>query len=102
MNNIRIKRPEERGHNINNTGPDLNQDGFVTPLEERLYEKKAINRRKMAWVSLIAMIASGIAVMFFIPEERLLVVKDMLDWYWIGLSSIVGAYVGISTWMTKR
>ena len=116
MDNISpvIKRPEEKGINIpepttmttNNTTNsddiDLNHDGLVSQKEEELYEKKAVNRRRMAWVSLIAMIISGFAIMFFIPESRLQRINAMLDLYWISLGGIVGAYVGISTWMSKR
>jgi len=81
---------------------DINQDGVVSSKEEEIYEKKAINRRRMAWVSLIAMIISGFALMFLIPEARLQKLGAMLDLYWISLGGITGAYVGISTWMSKR
>jgi NADH:ubiquinone oxidoreductase subunit E len=81
---------------------DLNNDGNVTSKEEKIYEKKAVNRRRMAWVSLIAMVFTAIALLFFVPETRLEKIKDMLDLYWIALGGVVGTYVGISTWMTKR
>ena len=81
---------------------DINKDGRVSDKEELLYEKKAVNRRRMAWVSLIAMIATAFALLFLVSDSRLEKVKDMLDLYWIALGGIVGAYVGISTWMTKR
>lgn len=81
---------------------DLNGDGQVSNKEELLYEKKAVNRRKMAWVSLIAMIVTAFAVLFFVPESRIEKIKDMLDLYWISLGGIVGAYVGISAWMSKK
>lgn len=117
MNNIKIDRPETRRLEpiLDNSmvSPhldrieesqeiDLNHDGLVSKKEEELYEKKAKNRRAMAWVSLIAMVASGIAIMFLIPESRLQKINAMLDLYWISLGGIVGAYVGISTWMSKR
>ena len=81
---------------------DLNKDGNVSSKEEAQYERKAVNRRRMAWLSLVAMIASAFALMFFVPESRLEKIKDMLDLYWIALGGVVGTYVGISTWMTKR
>jgi len=116
MNNIKIDRPETRGSTpiqteatffpgVNNTESndiDLNNDGIVSTKEEKLYERKAANRRRMAWVSLIAMIISAFAIMFLIPETRLQKINSMLDLYWISLGGIVGAYVGISTWMSKR
>lgn len=113
MDNLRIERPEERGIRTvtpsyevpqKNEGDDmdLNHDGIISKKEEELYEKKAINRRRMAWFSLFAMIVSGFAIMFIIPESRLQKINSMLDLYWISLGGIVGAYVGISTWMSKR
>jgi NADH:ubiquinone oxidoreductase subunit E len=85
-----------------NNDIDINQDGKVSSKEETQYERKAVNRRRMAWLSLIAMVASAFALMFFVPESRLEKIKDMLDLYWIALGGVVGTYVGISTWMTKR
>lgn len=85
-----------------NNDIDINQDGKVSSKEEVQYERKAVNRRRMAWLSLIAMVASAFALMFFVPESRLEKIKDMLDLYWIALGGVVGTYVGISTWMTKR
>lgn len=81
---------------------DVNMDGKVTKNEEIAYERKAVNRRRMAWVSLIAMIATAFALLFLVSDTRIEKIKDMLDFYWIALGSITGAYVGISTWMTKR
>lgn len=81
---------------------DVNQDGKIDDKEQIIYERKAINRRRMAWLSLVALVASGFAVMFFVPESRLDQLNGILEIYFISLASIVGAYVGISTWMTKK
>lgn len=81
---------------------DLNNDGKVNKSEQEIYEQRAVNRRRMAWLSLIALIASGIAMMFFVPETRLKQLDGLLEIYWIALGSVVGAYVGISTWMSRK
>lgn len=81
---------------------DIDKDGKVSETEAEAYERKAVNRRRMAWVSLIAMVATAAAILFVVPEAKLERIKDMLDLYWIALGSIVGAYVGISTWMSKK
>lgn len=88
--------------NITEDNLDLNGDGKITETEQQAYERKAVNRRRMAWVSLIAMIATAGAILFVVPETKLERIKDMLDLYWIAMGSIVGAYVGISTWMSKK
>ena len=81
---------------------DINGDGKVTKAEEQAYERRAVNRRRMAWVSLVSMIATMTAILFLVPETKLDRIKDILDLYWIAMGSIVGAYVGISTWMSKK
>ena len=82
---------------------DLNQDGKVDEFEQAIYERKAVNRRKMAWVSLAAMIGTALVLMSpLVPESRLEKLENLLDFYWIALGTITGAYVGISTWMTKK
>lgn len=83
-------------------GIDLDEDGKVTKREQEIYEQRAKNRRAMAWISLVALIASGFALMFFVPETRLTQMDGLLELYWISLGSIVGAYVGISTWMSRK
>ena len=80
---------------------DINDDGIVNEKELEIYEKRAINRRRMAWVSLVAMIFTATALMFFVPDDRLAKLDGLLELYWIALGGVVGAYVGISAW-TKR
>lgn len=81
---------------------DINRDGKIDDAEEAAYEKKAVNRRRMAWVSLIAIILTAFSLLFLVSDSRIERIKDLLDFYWIALGSIVGAYVGISTWMSKK
>ena len=81
---------------------DINGDGKISEREELLYEKKAVNRRRMAWLSLVSLIISGFALMFFVPEKRLERLDGILELYWVSLGGIVGAYVGISAWASKR
>ena len=81
---------------------DLNNDGKVTKTEQDVYEQRAVNRIRMAWLALVALIASGFALMFFVPESRLNQLDGLLELYWIALGSVVGAYVGISTWMSRK
>jgi len=81
---------------------DLNGDGKVDEKEYAIYERKAINRRRLAWVALIAMIATAFSMLFFVSETRLDKIKDILDLYWISLGGITGAYVGLSAWASKK
>lgn len=80
---------------------DVDNDGRVSEQELKIYEMRAANRRRMAWVSLLAMILTAAALIFFVPDSRLDKIKDLLDLYWIALGGVVGAYVGISAWTKK-
>lgn len=84
-----------------NNEADISGDGKVDTKEMEIYEKRAANRRRMAWVSLISMIMSAFALMFIVSDERLAKLDGLLELYWIALGGVVGAYVGISAW-TKR
>lgn len=81
---------------------DLDGDGVVSKKEEEIYERKAKNRRRMAWLSLVALIASGFSLMFFVPESRLSQLNGILELYWLSLGGIVGAYVGMSAWASRK
>jgi len=81
---------------------DLNNDGVIDEKESLIYERKAKNRRRMAWLSLVALIASGFCLMFFVPESRLSQLNGILELYWLSLGGIVGAYVGMSAWSARK
>lgn len=91
--------PNYESHNMN---IDLNEDGTVDGYEQMVYERKAKNRRRMAWLSLVALIVSGFCLMFLVPESRLPQLNGILELYWISLGGIVGAYVGMSAWASRK
>lgn len=80
---------------------DITGDGLVSEKELEIYEQRAKNRRRMAWISLIAMIVSGFCLMFLVPEDKLNKLDGLLELYWLGLGGVVTTYVGVSAW-TKR
>jgi hypothetical protein len=58
------------------------------------------NRRWMAWASLTSMILITLALLFtnWCPESRLTIVKEVITWYYFVSASIIGAYMGVTTW----
>jgi hypothetical protein len=67
-------------------------------LEKRKWE----NRRRMAWVALIAIIAQTLLLILlptsFLSLEKISVMKEPLTWaYWCE-SAIILAYMGFTTW----
>lgn len=60
------------------------------------------NRRRMAWVSIIMMVLMTFVLFFTIPEARLEKLQDVISWAYMAFASIVGAYMGLSTWAAKK
>jgi len=56
-----------------------------------------INRRRMAWVALISCIVVMILTLFYVDVDRLKVLEVVITWFYFGMISIVGAYIGFTT-----
>jgi len=91
---------------------DLNKDGIISTEEvdaaKVLHEidvkvAKLENQRQMAWVSLF-LIAIVTFVLFtpLIPDARVKVLSDLLGLFYISCAGIVGAYVGVTAWMSRK
>lgn len=70
--------------------------------ENEIERNKWRGRRKMAWVSLISMIVVTILVLFIVPKDRLTILGDVVTWFYFSMSSIIGFYVGSTTWATIK
>lgn len=61
------------------------------------------NRRRMAWISMIAIIVVTILLLFGpIENERLKVISEPLTWFYLSTASIIGAYMGFTTYASTR
>lgn len=90
---------------------DTNNDGRITKsdiensnelLELELREEKADSQRRMAWVSIISMIV--FTMLLFSPavsETRVAALADLLGLFYIAQAGVVGAYMGVTAWMSK-
>ena len=60
------------------------------------------NRRKMAWVSLIALIVQTMIILFaplsILSPEKIALIKEPLTWAYMCESTIILAYMGFTTW----
>ena len=70
----------------------------------RVYIEQWKNRRWMAWVSLISIIAVASLLLFYTPLDRIKATENIIEWFLISMSTIVAAYMGLSTWasLTKK
>lgn len=60
------------------------------------------NRRRMAWISLGAIIAvTGILLFGPIENERLKILSDPITWFYFAMASIIGAYMGFTSYADK-
>lgn len=72
-----------------------------------LNKSKWKNRRQMAWLSLFALIGQVIALLLIItftdvPVEKMKVLIEMLSWPSLAFASVIGAYMGFTTWAGKK
>lgn len=72
--------------------------------DKALVMRRWKNRRRMAWVSLISMTVITFLILFtnFVPEARLKVLSEVITWYYFCSASIIGAYMGFTTWASKK
>jgi hypothetical protein len=66
--------------------------------EINLNIKRWKNRRRMAWVSLISMNIFTILILFVVPENRLVILSDVITWFYFAMTSIIGTYMGVTTY----
>jgi len=91
---------------------DLDGDGTVSDeeikrsqdmLEIELREEKSEAQKKMAWVAMGSMIVFS-AILFtpMVSESRVSALADLLGLFYIAQAGVVGAYMGVSAWMSRR
>ena len=88
---------------------DLNLNGVVDDAEIAASEaldrhEKADAQKRMAWIAMASMIGFTIAVFLPIfPDSRIKALADLFGLFYIGQAGIVGAYMGMTAYMsTKR
>jgi len=91
---------------------DLNNDEQITAdeitLKERIeqleqQQEKADSQRKMAWVAIMSMIAFT-AFMFspVVPQDKATTLANVSDVFFVAMASIVGAYMGFTSWVARK
>lgn len=89
---------------------DIDGDGVVTDEElaqaEEIMKAEAEIRklkaqRRMATYTLISMGAFTLA-MFFVDIDRVRALGDISNLFYLSGAGIVGAYMGMSAWMSKK
>ena len=91
---------------------DVDGDGIVS--DEELAKVKAIHdaesaeekadaQRRMAWVSIIAMLVfSAFLFLPIFPDSRIKALADLFGLFYIGMAGVVGAYMGMPAYMSAK
>lgn len=91
---------------------DVNSDGRVderdvglaqriTDLELR--EEKAEAQKKIAWMAMASMVVfTGVLFTSFVNVDRVNALSDLLGLFYIAQAGVVGAYMGVAAWMSRR
>jgi len=88
-------------NNVQYTEADLKRKQEILELELR--EEKADTQRKMAWMAMITMSIFTIAL--FLPifkDSRIEALSDVLGLFYIAQAGIVGAFMGVTAWMSRK
>jgi hypothetical protein len=57
----------------------------------------------MAWTAMIVMIVfTALLFLPIFPDGRIKALSDLFGLFYVGMASVVGAYMGMSAWMSKK
>lgn len=91
---------------------DIDGDGVVTDKElelakemktQEMAERKQASQRKMAWVALWSM-AVFTLILFspIVSDGRVAALADLLGLFYIAQAGVVGAYMGMTAYMSRK
>ncbi len=91
---------------------DHDKDGVVSEkdlqISEQLIrlqidEQKDRNQVRLAWVAMISM--TVITILLFvpwIPDSRIIALRDLLDLYYVAQASVIGMYMGVKAYINRK
>lgn len=98
--------------NSNYNKYDVNRDGEVS--DDELYDMEKIEtierdnrkqsaQRRMAWVAIWSMIVFTLVLFSpLVSDARVNALADLLGLFYIAQAGIVGAFMGVSAWMSRK
>ena len=87
---------------------DLNKNGAVNGEElavakEIRIEEKEDAQRHMAWVAMGSMLVfTALVFLPIFPDTRIKAMADLFGLFYIGQAGVVGAYMGMTAYMSKK
>jgi hypothetical protein len=82
---------------------DIDHDGKISKVEVNIAEDKFKNRRRMAWLALYSMVVfTAILLSPLITDDRIKALDNVFGMFYIAMASVIGAYMGFTTWASKN
>ena len=81
---------------------DMDGDGKISKTESNIATDRFKNRRRMAWLSMIAMVTFTAVLMSpVVGVEKIKALEGVFGAFYFAMASVVGAYMGFTTWANK-
>ena len=82
---------------------DIDHDDKISKVEVNIAEDKFKNRRRMAWLALYSMVVfTAILLSPLITDDRIKALDNVFGMFYIAMASVIGAYMGFTTWASKN
>ena len=84
---------------------DVDGDGSITIEEIKAVSdmEKTDSQKQMAWTAMIVLIVfTALLFLPLFPDGRIKALSDLFGLFYVGMASVVGAYMGMSAWMSKK
>lgn len=94
-----------KDYDIDNDGivsdDDINDAAKIEEIERQ--NRKQSAQRRMAWVAIWSMIVFTIILFSpIVSDSRVNALADLLGLFYIAQAGIVGAFMGVSAWMSRK
>ncbi len=91
---------------------DHDKDGVISEKDLQISEQlirlqidnqKDQNQVRMAWVAMLSMLIVTLLLFSpFVPDSRILALRDLLDLFYVAQASVVGMFMGVKAYMTRK
>ena len=91
---------------------DHDKDGVISEKDLQISEQlirlqidnqKDQNQVRMAWVAMLSMLIVTLLLFSpFVPDSRILALRNLLDLFYVAQASVVGMFMGVKAYMTRK
>ena len=94
---------ESRHNELDVDGDGVGSDQELALAEVRDKHEKADAQRRMAWVAMISMLVfTALVFLPIFPDTRIKALSDLFGLFYIGQAGVVGAYMGMTAYMSNN